>query len=120
MVNGGIILCFVIISVRIWRQSPRVYLVGFGLALLLLWLRARAIDRALAKEFQEEYATYKLNPKPGKTRRLYLRYILFLDRLVEKHYTREDIAKLREITEIAELPKLPAIQFTDHPILWLV
>src|SRR5262249_11389867 len=53
-------------------QSLRMTLIGLGLSALSFWLLWQTTDRALAKEFQGEYATYGLNRGPGKTKRLYL------------------------------------------------
>jgi hypothetical protein len=75
---------------------------------------------ALSKKFHDEYATHGIAIFPITRRIMYLRYALFLHRLAEHLYTREDIEKLRQFAEIVDRPTFPAIQVTDHPIIWLL
>jgi hypothetical protein len=101
-------------------HSLRTFSISFGFLAFFFWLIVRTIDRALAKEYQVEYTTYGLDPNLGKAKRLYLRYMLFLDKLVDKKYSREDIAKLRCVAILTEPPRRPPTQFADHPIFWLL
>jgi hypothetical protein len=60
---------------------------------------------------------YRLDSSRDKR---YLPYILFLNKLADQQYTREDIVKLRQAVEIAEIPTPSAMQFNEHPLFWLL
>jgi hypothetical protein len=46
--------------------------------------------------------------------------MLFLNKLADQQYTREDIVKLRQAVEIAEIPTPSAMQFNEYPLFWLL
>jgi hypothetical protein len=83
--------------------------------LLILIIRVR--NRALVKKYSLECDTYRLNSSRDMR---HLRYVLFLNKLDDRQYTRRDIAKLRRAVEITEIPKPLAIQFNEHPLFWFL
>ena len=58
-------------------------------------------ERALTKKYSLECATYRLDSSRDTK---HLDYVLFLNKLADQQYTREDIVKLRRAVEIAEIP----------------
>ena len=88
-----------------------------GLTLVIIHLVILELRSILAKKYSLECATYRLNSFHDKG---HLRYVLFLRKLADQKYTREDIANLRRAVEIAEIPTPPGIQFNEHPLFWLL
>jgi hypothetical protein len=112
-----------LVFIYIISICTRVFLIGsdtiyFGIGIVglilasvvLTYLMLRVQGHILAKTFPLEYPTYSGH----------LRYVLFLRKLADQKYTREDIAKLRRAVEMAEIPARPAIQFNEHPLFWLL
>jgi hypothetical protein len=108
----------------LYTEKPIVGLVGFGLVLVFSWLLHTAKERALTREFKNEYEKYGLDSYPLLQRLSYLRYAFFLRGLLNQGYSREDIEKLQKISETIDLPKLPDVRPSQYPlvvflVLWL-
>jgi hypothetical protein len=91
------------IGIRIIPAWIRI--VGLGLMWVFFCLTIRATKRAQDKMYTREYTSYRLDSSRD---RRYLRYVLFLRKLADKKYTREDIAKLRQAAySTRKLPPIP-------------
>jgi hypothetical protein len=91
--------------------DPKSVVWAVVLTIALSGLMTYVLGRCLVKKYPLEYDTYGMK---------YLPYVLFLGKLADQKYTREDIAKLRRAVEIAEIPTQPAFQFNEHPLIWVL
>ena len=120
-VGGGVVSIVLLVRgvVSIWREFLWGAILCVSLFWLTAWLVSRMIDKSFEREFAMLYTTYGVKHSSG-LRWGYLYYVHFVDRLAEHNYTRQDVAKLRHLAEMAERPQRPTIQFADHPLFWLL
>jgi hypothetical protein len=71
-------------------------------------------EKALAKEFAENYAKHKISHYPLWSRQTYFTYTLFLDELRDQKWSHEKAARLSSFAEIATPPEGPQFRLSQH------
>ena len=87
----------------LWLITPLALLCYFG-----------ATEKALAKEFASDYDDHRILHYPFWRRRMYFRYVLFLDELKDRKYSCKQVKKLSEFAEIATPPEVPQARLTQN------
>ena len=104
------------------KQDTSPWWVGIQAFLFLIILLAGlytncAIEKALAKELKEDYATHEISYYPFRSRRIYFVYALILQELKDQKYSHEKVAELSKIAEIAEPPEVLSLRPFQHPLV---
>jgi hypothetical protein len=111
MIGGPVFL----MGQNVIERSLLPVLPGIGLWVVMVVSGRVVINKTLIRRFKRIYETHELLDYPASTRRLYLRYALFLGALRDHGYGHEAVAKLSHFAEIAKPPAEPVLRLSEYP-----